>query len=309
VFDVFDTHFKELRSWSHRYTEVHASDRCFLALNGNYLALMFSGLAQYLLLRPNMRVSQQHYTLTSTDTKQVMVFQNRPGTWSNLLSTLRRSERTRDGQGVEANLDLWCRLKQARAELRLAFARAALVVGDSDDMLMENDCQGTDSIHDVRENPFAHDWGSHWQSRADVGDDTHTLLERQSQQCPRLCHGLGTEDATNRVLWWLERFELMFERVQGAVNELAGNQARKLRHERGWSRKIDTPDARRRQRCAAAARQGTDIECEKQEGSAIVDQHSASRICRRWELNLLNSYLKRSRMCTKVDMEMEYLKL
>ncbi|KAK5947451.1 hypothetical protein PMZ80_001601 [Knufia obscura] len=247
IFDIFDTHYISLKQWSNTYDKDNATQRRLLALNGNYVALLMSGLAQYLLLQPNTRDRQRHYTLTDVNTARVMVLQRRPGIWRNLLQALdsrveprvnpQPDSDTEDGATQEQRLDpaLWCSIKQASVELRLAFARAAFVVGDSESMLKENHGQDRDPIADIRETSMLR--GGARQDRLEAATKHIHNAWVDRGEVRSYVDQLRTAEERSLVLRWLKRYDPMFGKVQAVVNELAGNQARKIRHEGEWSRR------------------------------------------------------------------------
>lgn len=106
--------------------------RQLLSAIGSHLAFICSAMAQYLFRLPNTQQGQRHYTMPNRFHDE-WFFWSGEQFWTKILNHLshvrREQSNLRWPDPLRTNPNFWCPTYQAGAELSIAFARAALVVG------------------------------------------------------------------------------------------------------------------------------------------------------------------------------------
>lgn len=113
-------------------------------------------------------------TLTDHDTSPVF-FCCPHGSWAYIIELLDAIEENHKRHNLmEPNMDFWCCIKQAKADLKLAFARAAFVVGDDDDDMDEKFQQRKENDSEEKDNDGSEDGDSDEGSDSDGDSDSDT---------------------------------------------------------------------------------------------------------------------------------------
>ncbi|KAK5073359.1 hypothetical protein LTR70_010360 [Exophiala xenobiotica] len=156
------------------YRPQQDTHRRLFALNGNLMVLAMDCLAHYLLVRSNYRGPQRHWSLTDVRSSDVMIGGPIPGFWQMVLDCLDDAETSVTDNDLASNIDFWCSVNQAMADLQLAFARAAFVVGDDDDVLDEKKGPRRTSQQDDDHDPIddiRHTSSVPWETRYDKAEE------------------------------------------------------------------------------------------------------------------------------------------
>ena len=234
--DMFDTYFNELQVCLRppSYQQNVAVFRELASLVGCCIAFTLSAFAQLLLARPNDRAHQRHYTIPNRVLGRIHLWRTDEYFWERLLISLEVVAYNNEQRITQAlpdlrslNVDYWCSVTQATADLRIAFARAAFVVGDNDEALIPtNGRSDRDPMPDIRENSCraltkVYDT---WERRLSAAERHLRMANQDFEYVRRIA---PTTDARYRqnVQIWIARFRSVLDRVTSAVVLARGNAA------------------------------------------------------------------------------------
>lgn len=230
---LYESHFL---LFSRVYDQFQFRHRVLAGAMGNLTALACSGFAQYLLGRENTRASQTHYSIPNRFPHDEMKFDAGEYFWTRLMGELSHHLLKQDARRTvnfrsddrHDNPEYWCATYQSLAELSLAFARAAIVVGDDDDVLMQNDpTNDTNPMPDIRQNthpslvwtvPNHHFWHSRIQA-------VQHQLARAFQAMAAVQELIQRVDVgrQERVIQWVDKYEKLWQLINKALSAMVDN--------------------------------------------------------------------------------------